>query len=396
MQLRTALAFVVAAGIGAFSSAALGQTAPEESIDIDILFSYYDQDGDHSPVTGGIGTEALQVVSPVVVVTWRRDEKWTFSGDLGVDQMSSASIGNIQMELSSASIPSADTRFFTNLKATRSFGRQAVGLTIGAAGEYDYESLSYGLDWTIALNRDNTAISAAVRRYDDAIELIGLDGNGYQGEGLPITAGTADRTTTDLFLSVSQTLGRRTAGSIELFVSQQEGFLSTPFHEIILAADASHTDGRIVAERLPDSRDRQAVSLKLNHAFHDRIVQRVGYRHYSDDWGITAHTVDLETHFRLAGDLQMWVYPILRYHTQSGADWFGLPATFSGAEDYRTSDWDLAETTTNKYGVGWSVTAPPQQEWIWRLDRFEVRGTVYDRDDGLRGFTTSFGFGWTF
>jgi len=389
MQLRTvfvALVLTLVVALPAFT-----QTDLEGSLDVDILFSYYDQDGDHSPVTGGIGSEALQVVSPVVVIGWRMNEKWTLSADIGVDQMSSASIGAIQMELSSASIPDGDTRTFGNFRAGRKFGNQTLGFTVGAAKEYDYQSISYGLDWAMTFNQENTAVSAAVRRYDDAIDLIGIDGYGYQGEGLPTTTGTGDRTTTDLFFSISQTLGRKTAASIELLLSQQEGYLATPFHEVILAGG----DARI-AERLPDSRDRQSISLKLNHSFTDRIVQRVGYRFYDDDWGVNAHTIDLETHFRLSSARQMWVYPILRYHTQSAADWFGLPGTFSGEEAYLSSDWDIAETSTDKFGIGWSVNSLPGQEWFGQLDRFEVRGTMYDRDDGLSGFTTSFGFGWTF
>jgi hypothetical protein len=395
MQLRrSALALVVATLAGV--APLLGQTDPEGSLDVDILLSYYDQDGDHSPVTGGIGSEALQVVSPVVVIGWRMNEKWTLSADIGIDQMSSASIGAIQMELSSASIPSGDQRTFGNFRAARKLGRQTLGLTVGAAKEYDYRSVSYGLDWAMTFNRENTAVSAAVRRYDDAIDLIGIDGYGYQGEGLPVTTGSGDRTTTDLFFSISQTLGRKTAASIELLLSRQEGYLATPFHEVILAPESAGSEGRRIAERLPDSRDRQAISLRLSHSFTDRLVQRVGYRLYDDDWGITAHTVDLETHFRLSAARQMWVYPIVRFHTQSAADWFGLPATFAGSEAYLSSDWDLAETSTDKFGLGWSVTSLPGQEWFGQLDRFEVRGTMYDRDDGLSGFTTSFGFGWTF
>jgi len=92
----------------------------------------------------------------------------------------------------------------------------------------------------------------------------------------------------------------------------------------------------------------------------------------------------------------MWIYPILRYHTQTKADYFGETGTFTGDEEFLTSDWDLAEISTTKLGVGWNVIALPGQEWMMNLSRIEVRGTYYDRDDGLRGFTTSLGFGWTF
>ncbi|MHB0969084.1 MAG: DUF3570 domain-containing protein [Thermoanaerobaculia bacterium] len=374
---------------------AFAQAEPEGTLDADILFSYYDQDGDHSPVTGGLGTEKLEVVSPVIVLAWRVSEDLTLSADVGIDQVSSASMGNIQMELSSASIPASDTRTFGTFKAKRKFGRQTFGLTVGAATEYDYESFSYGIDWATEFNQANTGLSAAIRRFDDAIDLIGIDGYGAQGDGT-FTEGKGDRTTTDATFTLSQTLGRRTAGSIELFVSQQEGVLSTPYHEVIIGEGSLLDPGTHVAERLPETRDRQAVSLRLTHSFSDRIVQRVGYRFYTDDWGIDAHTIDLETHFRLPSEREMWLYPILRHHTQTGADYFGLPRTFSGSEAYYTSDWDLAETASDKYGIGWSVTTLPREKMLLHVDRLEMRATFYDRDDGLSGFTTSLGFGWTF
>lgn len=154
--------------------------------------------------------------------------------------------------------------------------------------------------------------------------------------------------------------------------------------------------GERVAERLPDSRLRKAAALRLNHSFSDRFVLRTGYRYYSDDWGITAHTIDLEPHFRLRSDREMWLFPILRYGTQTGADYFGIPGTFTGSESYYTSDWGLAETTMLKYGLGWTVNTRPGQTWLGILRRFEARATVYDRDDGLTAFSTSFAFGWTY
>ncbi len=399
MQLRrfVVTAFAAALVAGAPAARARAQSRPEGVFDADFLFGYYDQDGDHSPVTGGVGTEKAEVFSPVILLAWRVTESLSLSADVGIDQVSSASMGNIQMELSSASIPASDTRTFGTLRAKKKWKSSTFGLSVGAAKEYDYQSFSYGLDWGIELNQANTAISASVRRYDDAIDLIGIDGYGNQGGGLPPTTGSGDRTTTDFTLLVSQTLGKRTAGSLELFVSQQDGVLSTPYHEVVIGPHAPDDPaGEHVAERLPDSRLRKALALRLNHTFSDRFVLRTGYRYYSDDWGITAHTIDLEPHFRLRSDREMWLFPILRYGTQTGADYFGVPGTFTGAESYYTSDWDLAETTMLKYGLGWTVNTRPGQTWLGILRRFEVRATVYDRDDGLSAFSTSFAFGWTY
>jgi hypothetical protein len=370
--------------------AAFAEEPPPGTIDADILVSYYDQDGDRSPVTGGIGTEKAEVVSPVILVAWQVDENLSLSADVGLDQISSASIGNIQTELSSASIPASDTRTFGTLKARRRFGSHAVGLLVGAAKEFDYSSFSYGIDWSWDPAEGNTTLAASARRYDDAIDLIGIDGEGSQGPGLPRTSGSADRTTTDLTLSLTQVLGRRTLASVELFSSLQEGMLATPYHEVILPGDVR------VAERLPDSRRRNALGLRLHHAFADGLVARLALRYYTDDWGIDAATVELEPHFRLPSEREMWVYPILRYHTQSAADHFGEAASFTGSEEYFTSDGDLGETKTTKWGAGWSVQGKPGDRLFRVLDRFEMRATKYDRDDGLTGWTASFGFGWTF
>jgi hypothetical protein len=396
MQLKRRFVALVVTGCLVGAAQLRAQAEPEGSIDVDILVSYYDQDGDRSPVTGGVGTEKLEVVSPVVLLAWRIDESLSLTADIGLDQISSASIGNIQTELSSASIPASDTRTFGNIRLKRKWGSHSFGLTLGGAREYDYESISYGLDWGTEFNQANTAVSVGLRRFDDAVDLIGIDGEGTQGGGLPPTSGQGDRTTTDLNLSLSQTLGRRTVGSVELFLSQQEGVLSTPYHEVILASGDPGTEGEHVAERLPDSRDRQALGLRLNHSWNDGIVQRTAYRYYTDDWGISSHTLEFELHFRLPVEREMWLFPILRYHTQTEADYYGGPGFFSGLEDYYTADGDLGENATSKLGLGWSVNTRPGEDFLGTFDRFEMRASAYDRDDGLTGFATSFGFGWTF
>ena len=145
---------------------------------------------------------------------------------------------SIQMELSSASIPASDTRTFGTLKAKKKWKASTFGLSVGAATEYDYQSFSYGLDWSIDLNKSNTSLSASVRRFDDAIDLIGIDGYGKQGGGLPPTTGSGDRTTTDFTAAFARTLGRRTAAS--LFLASVEPFMRLPSRGRRTPACAAH------------------------------------------------------------------------------------------------------------------------------------------------------------
>ena len=395
-----AAALALAAFIPLVSSPAWGQPPPdaEEGIDVDFLLNYYEQDGDHSPVTGGIGTEELDVIAPVFLVDWRKGGRWSWRAELGVDAITSASTDN--MDLGEAVVSGAsrlDNRAYTSVTASRALEKQTIGLTLGLSNEYDYQSIRLGGNWSRDFRRQNTTLSAALMHYNDTVELYGIDG---------VLRGDDDRTTTDLSVSVSQVLGKKTVGSIEVFVSDQSGFLSTPFHEVILAPTPMFAAGQVVAERLPDARTRTAVGLRVNHAFSKKVVGRFYYRFYDDDWGITAGTIEFEPRFRLPTESEMWLYPILRFHSQTESDHFGLPRTLTSGDSYRTADRELGEFNSEKYGLGWKVARVPADRqrgggrlrWlggIRSLRRFETRVTTYSRDDGLDSLSASFAFGWT-
>lgn len=350
----------------------------KKGIEVDFLASYYDQDGENSPVTGGIGTEELQSTSPVFLVRYESPQKWAWSGTLGVDNITSASTDN--MDLGEDNVTGAsrvDNRVFFTANVAKPVGRQTFGGGLGFSKEYDYRSINGGLNWSIDFNDKNDTFAASVYHYQDDIELYGIDGVKY---------GDDSRETTDLSFSFTHVFGKNTVGSIEAGVSDASGFLSSPFQEVILS------DGTHVQERLPDSRERTFLRFSLNHAFSDRFVQRGYYRFYDDDFGIQAHSVELETHLRLFAASRTWFYPILRYHTQDGSDYFGLPGEFVGTESFFTADRDLSEFASTKFGIGAKIDLKGS-----RFRRLQARLTHYSRDnDEFEAINLSFGFGFDF
>jgi len=356
-------------------------------IDVDFLLNYYTQDGDHSPVTGGLGTEEMDVVSALILVDQRIGDTWSLSYKVGVDSISSASVDNIDLDVSSAS--KLDNRTFTQVTGIKQVGESTYRLVGGFSTEYDYTSASLGVGWSRTFQDANTTLSIDLRRYADSVRLIDIDG---------VDLGDADRDTTDLSIGLTQILGRGTLLTAELFFSEGSGYLATPFHEVILSTPPSPNFpmGRRVQERLPDSRSRRALGLGLNHAFSQRVVLRSSYRFYDDDWGIRAHTVELEPHFFAPWADDTWIYPILRWHTQTAADGYGEPMTFSGEEKYYTVDPDLSDLTSRKWGVGTRIGLDPARRQGWRahLRYLEGRLTFYSRDDGLDAVSTAFAFGW--
>jgi hypothetical protein len=385
MLVRRAHVLMLAAALclgAGFLSAEGEEAESEHPMDIDFLFNYYNQDGEHSPVTGGVGTEAMDVVGPLVVLNWQVNDDWTLEADLGADTISSASVDAMDDHLSTAS--ELDTRAYTAVTMTHETPKQTWGFTGGLSVEYDYSSLIAGLSWSRDFRQETTTLGAALRHYADTVDLYDIDG---------VNRGEDSRSTTDVSLSLTQVLGRRTVGTVEVSLSDQSGFLSTPFHEVILQAPGGG-EGEHVAERLPDARRRTALGLRLNHAFTPRLVGRFGVRAYDDDWGIQATTVELEPHFKLAREHDTWIFPILRFHDQTGSDYFAPPETFAGFEDFFTADRDLSTFTSQKYGLGWKWDRGSGKR-VKGWNRFETRITYYTRDDGLESISTSFHFGRT-
>lgn len=340
---------------------------------VDFLSSYYDQDGEHSPVTGGIGTEDLQTIGPIIIIGYEGNESWSYQATLGLDNISSASTDNIDMNISSAS--SKDNRVFANASAARKFSNQTLRFSLGFSKEYDYRSLNGGIFWSRDFNQKNTNFGVGINHFEDEVELYDIDG---------VLQGAADRESSDVTLSLSQVLSPNVLAIFELYGGDQSGFLSTPFHEV------HFSDGSIAAERLPDSRQRWAFKIALNMAITDKIIFRTYARHYEDDWGIDAQTVEFEPHFRLPLKNETWLYPILRYHTQAGSDYWGPAETLASNQLFATADWDIGSFSSEKFGLGFRTKVGS-----WFTDYLDARVTRYQRDGEFSSTTFSIGFGWS-
>lgn len=382
---------------------------------VTFLFNYYDQDGDRSPVTGGIGTEDLQVAAPTVLIDWPVSEKWRLNVEVGADSITSASTNNMDVDglrspvvrrddddydddhdddddddeyderdgTSSASL--VDVRGYLNATATRSWERSSVSLFTGFSAEWDYRSVAFGGSWTHDVREGLQSFTVGLRHFFDVVDLYEIDG---------VQRGQSDRDTTDLSLSFTSVLSRRAVGTVELSAIEQSGFLSTPFHEVVFAPSVLFPSGEVVAERLPDSRRRYSVGLALNHMLSRGVVHRPRLRWYEDDWNLEAQSFDYEIHFRLPTEREMWVFPIFRYHTQTGTDYYGRPGDFSRVDDFYTADPDLSEFDLLKFGFGVRFQLPSVVGR--RFEDLEVRLNRYDRDDGFEAMTISFAVGTRF
>ena len=348
MQLRISLF----AGLLLFSSVALAQDNQSEEgkklneTEVNFLFNYYEQDGNNAAVTGGEGTEELNNVAPSVMINIPLDTTKTLSAYFGFDHYSSASSDQIgKANVSSAS--SADTRSYIN--ATYSVKRpnnSTYSIKAGFSTEYDYTSSSFGFGWAKEFNNSNTEINISGLAYIDKWKLI-YPTELRTGEQL---VDTDKRQSYNFSANLAQVLTKRLQASLSLEYVYQTGLLSTPFHRVYFNDDDLIVDKVPKVERLPDSRTKIPLGLRVNYYLNDLIILRGYYGYYHDDFDIDAHTVNLEVPVKVTSFFS--VYPFFRYHQQTASKYFAPFGQHEETEEYYTSDYDLSALTSTAMGLG--------------------------------------------
>ncbi|WP_048826542.1 DUF3570 domain-containing protein [Hymenobacter sp. DG25B] len=163
----------------------------------------------------------------------------------------------------------------------------------------------------------------------------------------------------------SQVVNQRLQLAVSTELVAQRGLLSTPFHRVYFQ-ETGGAFGAAKAEVLPRQRYKYPVGLRATYYASDLIQLRTFYRFYNDNFGITAHTLELEAPVKLTPFFV--VYPFYRYHTQTAADYFAPYLAHSITEEYFTSDYDLAAFSANKFGLGLRYSP------VYGIGRFKTFG----------------------
>jgi hypothetical protein len=360
-----------------------------DNIEVTFLSSYYEQDGNHSPVTGGVGTEVLDNIAPSIIVNVPLDTVRSIAVNAGVDFYSSASSDNINNPfLLSDHVSSAsahDTRYYATLGYKRKNNQKNTikGLDLGFSNEYDVLSIQAGLSYAKSSADHNREINFKAKYfYDDWKLIYPVEFRNGPEQLLP----TDKRSTFTLSATGSTVINKRMNASISSDIVVQSGLLSTPFHRVYFSDIG---DTRI--EMLPSQRVKIPVGLRFNYHINDALLLRTFYRFYVDTWGMTGNTLKVELPVKIGKSFRL--YPFYRFHTQSAVDYFAPFKEHSSSQEFYTSDYDLSTFTSQKYGLGFSISplyGIGRMKGILRKDRstmfksFDFRYAIYDRSDGLK------------
>jgi hypothetical protein len=377
----TAALFALLQSFGQTGAANTGYASRKLKLEeVNFVSSYYHQDGDHSAVTGGTGTEKLTDISNSIDVKLirydRQMRKHNFLLDLGIDHYTSASSDMIDLKANS-SASHADTRIYPSLGW--SMENEAKGNTVGAglsmSSEFDY--LSFGANVSVAKKTKNKMgkFAAKLQVYLDQVTLVApieLRTNPTaHHEEYP----TSPRNTFVGSLSYSQIINAQLQVMFLADVVQQQGYLSLPFHRVYFA------DGTVHQEQLPDNRFKLPLGFRASYFISDRFILRAYYRYYTDSWGLHANTVNLEVPVKISPFVS--VSPFYRYYSQSAVKYFAGYGEHSSADHYYTSNFDLSNFNSQFMGAGIHLTPPNGVLGVKQLSMLELRYGHYLKTTGM-------------
>ncbi|GAO45180.1 DUF3570 domain-containing protein [Flavihumibacter petaseus] len=348
--------------------------------EINLVSSYYHQDGNNSAVTGGIGTEKLTDIANVLDIKLfrydRKGRKNNFGLEMGIDHYTSASSDKIDLKANS-SASSADTRFYPSVNWSRE--NETKGSTFGGglsfSNEFDYQSIGVNVLYAQKTRNRNGEFTARLQAYLDKVKMIApYELRSPSNEDVE-DEGWKNRNSYSGSFSWTQVINRNLQVAVLADVVQQNGYLGLPFHRVYF------TDGSVHQENLPDSRFKIPVGLRANYFLGDRFIFRAYYRYYSDNWGLSAHTADLEVPVKISPFLS--ISPFYRFYSQHAVKYFAPYGGHTGKDEYYTSNYDLSTFNSNFLGAGirW---APVNGVFGWQhFHMIELRYGHYDRTNGL-------------
>ncbi len=381
--------------------------------EVNFVSSYYNQNGDHSAVRGGIGSEQVMDLATGLdlKLVWLNNSlnKNTLSVGFGFDYHTAAS----QAYVSQTGASRKDgTRVYPSLDWTIENSKKGTSFGIGTyySGEYNYKSLGADLHFSAKTADRMGEFSAKLQGYFDQVTLI------YPSEFIPQTTTTntggttiittasgntissngqtvghhanipsTPRNTYTASLSYSQMLSSRFQIMLLGDVVTQNGYLGLPFHRVYLS------NGKDTIEKLPSSRFKLPVGLRANYFVGDNLILRAYYRYYTDDWGIRSNTAGIEVPYKITPFFS--ISPFYRYYDQTAAKYFAPYEAHSPTDQFYTSNYAYSKFQSQFFGVGFRV-APPSGVFGWKnLHELEIRYGHYTQTTDLVSDVVSLSLG---
>lgn len=367
-----------------------------------IVSSYYKQDGNHSAVTGGIGTEKVTDISNGIDLKFVgsdvKGHKYTLNTGLGIDHHTAASSAYVNK---SGASKTGGTRVYPSVNfSSENKKGSVIGIGVYYSNEYNYKSFALDAAYSKKMGSGGE-LSTKISGYFDQVKLIkpselipvntvttvtSASGSSYSSVGrgdAKVAIPSSPRYTYTGSISYAQIINKKLQASLLLDLVAQSGYLALPFHRVYFK------NGGVNVENLPSSRFKLPVGLRVNYFLGDKVIIRSFYRYYTDDWGVAAHMASMELPIKITPFFS--VAPFYRYYTQTAAKYFAPYATHTKNENYYTSNYSYAAFNSSYYGMGIHI-APPAGIWKSAISAIDIRYGHYTQTTELNADVISFNF----
>jgi hypothetical protein len=333
----------------------LGRDPGWQVEDVQLRTSYIDQRGhgyqsqDGPPQ--GPGSEAMYIIEPVALITIRQSANVVHEITIPVDIITAASPDAVDTTTSASRRNEA-----VDLDVRSTFKQSDTDtVTTRLVAHYE-EPLSSGLigaGWKRSVADDNATVAVSAN-----LSLDGFDNHDQFGDYL----GKTLRTAFNLNASMSQLLSPTTVFDAGYGGTFEHGTLTNGWNAVPI--DGLHPAGDFV----PRDRTRHALSARIaQHIPQTHSTLKLWYRFYADDWGLYAHSIEL--------DAYQYVLPWLyirggyRFHHQNAVSFFTTGLEPPVDRDFlRTSDSDLSRFDANEWSVQLATVRKRNRPWSFSAE----------------------------
>jgi len=102
---------------------------------------------------------------------------------------------------------------------------------------------------------------------------------------------------------------------------------------------------------------------------------------------LKAHTANIEVPVKITPFVS--ISPFYRFYTQSGVDYFAPYQAHKPAEQFYTSNYDLAKFNSNFFGAGLRLAPPQGVLGMQHVSTLELRYGHYNKNIGMQSDVVS-------
>ena len=226
--------------------------------------------------------------------------------------------------------------------------------SVGVSGSSEFDYFSMGLNASISKDSEdkNRTWTLGVSYTSDQIKPVGnvpvpLASMGTAGN-VPRASNSETKQTIDLLFGLSQVITRGWLLQANVSLGQSNGYMNDPYKFVTIYEDnnpatlGNPTD--YIYESRPDNRFKKSFFIGSKNAFSSGVLT-TSYRFFTDDWGISSHT--LESRFNFAVTEHWRLEPGFRFYKQGAADFYRLGIGQSNSlPSHASADYRLGDLTT--------------------------------------------------